>query len=324
MMSDGAQDFWTDDTSVLFTSFWGWTPETWGTVGWSGDRGLTRRANLLAQLTDPFVTVCYVTSNKSYIDPALKGMIAGFMLVSHQTGDRDEFTHPIHHGRDPDKWRHSLRAIRAFSYLPEHRLSVAEFDPGLMARARSVSAMGEVLTDRRQIARLRETPFVEVEVYSATGDGEAQEEFGPAKGMVRPGPAAGGGYSVPGGSRDLPRDLYVLRLHGDTDAFLGRSAEGRAIYKIGLAASPDMRRQAFQKAMPRGAFEWRVARTSSAAGFGNCPSFDAAVAGETAMKKHLVESAEWLGGEFYLATEASIDAAWHIAHVAVQGFGGEV
>ena len=109
-------DFWTDDTSVLFTSFWGWTPETWGTVGWSGDRGLTRRANLLAQLTDPFVTVCYVTSNKSYIDPALKGMIAGFMLVTHQTGDRDEFTHPIHHGRDPDKWRHSLRAIRAFSY----------------------------------------------------------------------------------------------------------------------------------------------------------------------------------------------------------------
>lgn len=323
-MSDGALDFWTDDTSVLFTSFWGWTPEDWGTVGWSGDRGLTRRTNLLKQLTDPFVTVCYVTSNKSYIDPALKGMIAGFMLVTHETGDRDEFTHPIHHGRDPDKWRHSLRAIRAFSYLPEHRLSVAEFDPGLMARARSVSAMGEILTDRRQIDRLRETPWVEVKVYSPDGGDELLNDMGPARGMVRPGPAAGRGYSVPDGTRDLPRDLYVLRLEGDTDAYLGRPAGGRAIYKIGLSASPDMRRQAFQKSMPRGAFEWSVERTSRAAGHGSCASFDAAVAGETAMKKHLVESSDWLGGEFYLATEADIDAAWRIGHAAVQAFRGKV
>lgn len=323
-MIGGATDFWTDDTSVLFTSFWGWTPETWGTVGWTGKGGLTRRTNLLKQLTDPFVTVAYVTSNKSYIDPKLKGMIAGFMLVTHQTGERDDFTHPIHHAADRDKWQHSLRAVRAFSYLPEHRLPVVDFDPSIMARARSVSAMGEILTDRRQIARLRETPWVEVDVYSHDGDGEDQEEFRPASGMVRPGPAAGDGYLVSSGTRELPRDLYVLRLQGDTNAYLGRPVEGRAIYKIGLSVSPDMRRQTFQKSMPRGAFEWRVARTSSDTGFGKCPSFDAAVAGETAMKTHLVENAEWLGGEFYLATEASIEAAWHIAHATVRAFGGKV
>jgi len=323
-MSDGGRDFWTDDSSVLFTSFWGWTPEDWGTVGWSGNRGLTRRTNLLKQLTDPFITVCYVTSNKNYIDPALKGMIAGFMLVTHQTGDRDEFTHPIHHGRDAEKWRHSLRAVRAFTYLPEYRLSVAEFDPGLVARARSVSAMGEILTDPRQIAQLREIPWVEVEVYSSDGADELIDDVGPARGMVRPGPAAGNGYSVPGGTRDLPRDLYVLRLKGDTDAYLGRHAEGRTIYKIGLSASPDLRRQAFQKSMPRGAFAWSVERTSSTESHASCPSFDAAVAGETAMKKHLLESSDWLGGEFYLASEADIDAAWSIAHAAVQAFTGKV
>jgi len=313
MIDDGG-NFWTDETSVLFTSFWGWGPDTWGTVGWTGDRGLTRRTNLLKKLTDPFITVCYVTSNKTYIDPDLKGMIAGFYLVSHQTGDRDTFTHPIHHDRDPQKWRHSLRAIRAFSYLPEHRLSVTEFDPTLPARARSVSAMGEILTDPAQIALLRETPWVEVEVYTPGAQGTESDETFPHQGQVRAGPASLDGYVVSGGTRLLQRELYVLRLTGDTDAYLGKPADGRSIYKIGLSASPDMRRQSFQKSMPRGAFNWRVDRTTGGSELGSGFSFDAAVAGEDAIKKCLVNSAEWLGGEFYLATESEIDEAWKIGH----------
>lgn len=138
-MTNDSAEFWTSNTSVLFTSLWGWSPETWGTIGWTGDRGHTRRANLLKTLSDPFITACYVTSNKSYADPELKGKLAGFYLVSHELGDRDEFSHPIHHSRNPDKWRHSLRAIRAFSYLPEYRLPVLKFDPTISDRARSVA-----------------------------------------------------------------------------------------------------------------------------------------------------------------------------------------
>lgn len=314
-MTASETDFWTDETSVLFTSFWGWTPETWGTVGWSGDRGRTRRTNLLKGLTDPFITVCYVTSNKTYIDPKLKGMIAGFMLVTHQTGDRDEFTHPIHHARDPNQWRHSLRAVRAFSYLPEYRLRAQDVFPDLSRTARHVSAMGEVLTDPATIDLLRRTPWVEVPVYSSSADGVPNVSAeGSAGGTVRPGPDNQGGYSVPPRFDQLPRDLYVLRLEGDTDAYLGRSAGGRAIFKIGLSASPDMRRQAFQKSMPRGAFQWLISRTSSASGFQAFHSFDAAVSGENIIKRRLAASSEWLGGEFYLASESDIDAAWHAAH----------
>ena len=318
-------DFWTDDTSVLFTSFWGWTPETWGTVGWSGNRGKTRRANLLKGLTDPFITVCYVTSNKTYIDPKLKGMIAGFMLVTHQTGDRDEFTHPIHHARDPDQWRHSLRAVRAFSYLPEYRLRAQDVFPELSRTARHVSAMGELISDPATIDLLRRTPWVEVPMYFSSTDGfstASEEEL--VGGSVRPGPDNEGGYSVPPRFGQLPRDLYVLRLEGDTDAYLGRSSEGRAIFKIGLSASPDMRRQAFQKSMPRGAFNWAVLRTSSDSGFKAFHSFDEAVVGENMIKQHLVGCAEWLGGEFYLAKEDDIEAAWHAGHASVQISSGKV
>lgn len=312
-------DIWDRGYSVLFTSFWGWSPGTWGTVGWSGERGLTRRSNLLAKLTDPFITVCYVTSNRSDIDPALKGKIGGFYLVSHETGDRDEFTHPIHHSRDPGKWRHSLRALRAFSYLPEHRLHVTDLDPGILARARSVSAMGEVLTDPAQIKLLRDTPWMEVDVYQPASTLAVESRTkGGLRGMVQAGPASNNGYVVAAGSQWTPRELYILRLDGDANAYLGQEASGRLIVKVGLAASPDMRRQAFQKAMPRGAFNWVVHRTTSGCGLGHCPSHAVAVKGEDAMKRHLAAHADWLGGEFYLATEADIEAAWQFGCQAVQ------
>lgn len=311
MMMDSADSFWTADTSVLFTSFWGWSPETWGTVGWSKDRGLTRRTNLLKVVSDPFITVCYVTSNKSNIDPALKGKIAGFLLVGHDTGDRDEFTHPIHHNNDQEKWRHSLRALRAFTYLPEHRLTVSELNPDLLDRALSVSAMGELISDPQQIALLRNTPWVEVDVYQSPFHQPAVGTDGQeVRGRVRAGPDGSGGYQVPHHIDGLPRKLYVLQLSGDTDAYLGKDAETRSIYKVGLSISPEMRRQFFQKSMPRGAFQWRIDKTSSILGSDACFSFDAAVAGENAMKEYLAVCAEWLGGEFYLATAHQIEEAW--------------
>jgi hypothetical protein len=314
-MSEAEADFWTDDSSVLFTSFYGWSPETWGTVGWTGDKGLGRRNNLLKELTDPFITVIYVTSNTTYGDPELKGMIAGFFLVSHETGDRHEFTHPIHHTRWPGKWQHSLRAIRAFSYLPEYRLTVSQLNPALLERARHVAAMGVVLTDPKQIKLLRETPWIEVDVYTPAAYVSNAVDALPDHGLVRPGPLNTGGYVVAEFTHHLSWQLYVLRLIGNTDAYLGDSAQGRSIYKIGLSVSPDMRRQAFEKAMPRGAFHWQVHRTTKLAS-PDCFSFDAAVAGEYAMKNHLAGCAKWLGGEFYLATESQIEEAWQLGHAA--------
>lgn len=307
---------WTDDMSVLFTSFWGWDPITWGTVGWSGQRGLTRRANLMAQLSDPFITVCYVTSNQTDTDPDLKGKIAGFYVVSHEIGDRDEFTHPIHHGREPSKWRHSNRALRAFSYLPEYRPSAMDVFPNLTTHARHVSAMGEVLTDPQIIERLRTIPYEEVEVYQPVA-ALAQQDEGPQRGMVPAGPAASEGYEVPNGTQNVARDLYILRLNGNVAAYLGREAEARSIIKVGLSASPDLRRQALQKSMPRGSFRWVVDRTRKSSGLPLCANHAVAVRGEDAMKRHLAAHADWLGGEFYLAHDNDIETAWQMSCAAV-------
>ncbi len=314
------EDFWSNTTSVFFTSFWRWDPATWGTVGFTKDRGKTRRSNLLKELSDPFITVCYITGNQTYTDPKLKGMIAGFYLVSHETGDRDEFTHPIHHGRDQEKWRHSLRALRAFSYLPEHRLSVRELDPALLKRALSIAGMGEMLTDPAQIALLKKTPWVEVDVYTPSAQAPKIDDPLPSQGQVRAGPASKDGYVVSAGTQQLQRELYILRLDGDTEAYLGKPANGRSIYKIGFSVSPDLRRQFFQKSMPRGAFQWSIYRTSTQSDFERHFSFDAAVTGENEMKNYLAKNAEWLGGEFYLATDSQINTAWQEGNLTAKDF----
>ncbi len=314
-MTEEVADVWTDASSVLFTSFWGWGPETWGAIGWTKDRGRTRRDNLLRELPDPFICVGYVTGNRTDTDPNLKGMIAGFYLVSHETGDRDEFTHPIHHdhGGEPEKWRHSLRAIRAFSYLPEYRRRAIDLFPNLSRTALSVAGWGRIITDPAEIDKLRSIPWIEVPVFSSPrNESEPHEPDHPISGMVKAGPASSGGYVVLEGTENLPRELYVLRLTGDIAAYLGRGTGDASIYKIGLSYSPELRRQSLQKSMPKGTFKWELARTTRKDGHAPYSRFSAAVAGEDAIKRHLVASnSEWLGGEFYLASDAQIAAAWH-------------
>jgi hypothetical protein len=48
--------------------------------------------------------------------------------------------------------------------------------------------------------------------------------------------------------------------------------------------------------------------------------FAAAEAGEMAMKRFLAVNGEWLGGEFYLADDASIAAAWEMGRQAAKTF----
>lgn len=318
MIQDSA-DFWTEKTSVLFTSFWGWSPESWGTIGWTGEEGRSRRAALLQELTNPFIAVVYVT--KAIGDEHLRGKIAGFYLVSHEVGHRDEFTHPSHHDLEPQKWEHSLRAVRAFSYVPELTILAADFDPTLRNRSLAVSRWCETITDPEKIALLRAIPWVETAVYrspqtelfeTATND--------PLRGFNRAGPANRSGYAVSSSAQDLKRELYALRFNGPVDAFLGRPAQGKQIYKIGLSASPALRMQSLQGALPDGAFRWCIHRQSGQGQPKGLFSFEAAVTGEYAMKNSLAKSAEWLGGEFYLASEEDLSTAWKLGIEAATSY----
>ena len=196
------------------------------------------------------------------------------------------------------------------TFLPEYRLHVEELDPTIGPRARAVAAFGEPL-DEGRVQKLLAIPFVEVPVFGATGvvDGDIQI---PGRGghKVKAGPANRSGYSVPGEPPDTEKELYALILKGDTSAFLGEPAADRHIFKIGLSLSPKTRLDVFNRSLPKGAYSWLLHRSTRLDGDDPYPTFEAAEAGENAMKDCLGADGQWLGAEFYAASNSAFERAW--------------
>jgi predicted HNH restriction endonuclease len=171
MENASKKSIWDEDYDVYFTSFWGWSPDTWAVIGWTGRQGETRRDNLLgSRLTNPFIVACYVTKNahrnNPETSPELGGKIVGFYLVSHEKCLRDEFTSSIHHDRDREKWQYSLRATRAFSYLPKFRPTAEEFYPDLWKHARYISSKCDRISNANQIKDLQDPYWFEDKIYT--------------------------------------------------------------------------------------------------------------------------------------------------------------
>ena len=307
-----SEDIWDRGYSIYLTSFWGWSPETWGKVGFT-DEG--RRRTVLRETDAPFIMVVYVTKTAPEAEDELKGKVAGFYLVSHQEGDRDEFTAPFQHSRRPDQWRFALKAEQAFTFLPAHRLDIDELDPTIATevRGQSVARYATELTSD-QVEQLRKVPFVEVPVYGVNRALDPYVIQPPERqhppGQVPAGPPRRNGYAVDGEPEDAPKELYVLVLEGDMEAFIEGGANGRHVYKVGQSMSAEIRLAFFQCAMPYGRFKWQLLRSTRLDGHDFYPGYDIAVAGENAMKKVLAEKAEWLGGEFYAATIEQLNEAW--------------
>lgn len=306
------EEMWDGRLTVMLTSFWGWSPETWGTVGFTAEG---RRDTIVAESTDPFIMVIYVTKTARGASADIKGMITGFYLVSHIAGHRNDFTDPSHFDREPEKWQHSLKAIRAFDFLPEYRLHIDDFDPSASDRARAIASSGEILPTNL-IEKLKALPVMEVPVFDGYGQLDAGLQIhARPRHMVRAGPANRSGYMVSGEPLDTEKELYALALEGDTDTFLGEPAGGRRIFKIGLSISPQSRLAALQKALPNGTYRWTIHRSTRKDRHDPYPCFEAAEAGETAMKQMLAQqvlthNTKWLGGEFYAATDENLESAW--------------
>ncbi|PTW61376.1 hypothetical protein C8N35_10285 [Breoghania corrubedonensis] len=94
--------------------------------------------------------------------------------------------------------------------------------------------------------------------------------------------------------------------------------------KVGYSGSPKTRCYAFNKAIPKCAFDWKILKVE----VGRSPSLNCKIAeeGENAMKYSLQRAgAEPLGYEFFLANDMQIEGAWLAGHQAVgNALSGEV
>ncbi|MFC0340773.1 hypothetical protein [Paracoccus niistensis] len=301
-----------DPPNVWLTGFWEFHPEAQGFLGFTSE---ARRRGFING-TKPGVLVVIYGNGRASKDEW--GKVIGIQQCSHQLGHAEEFSAPAEWDkkiRDPDvsnRWNYAVKATRAWRVTPESRIAIRDFAPKAVASGawQHIGSLGVSLSAEEAINILK-LDLQEVAVYGGNpfyqaSPGTAKEVFAPSKA----GPVSQQSFTSK--EAEGPKHLYILRLQGDMDAFLGKPANGRVIVKAGFSRSPQTRCDDHNRALPRCAFRWEVMHSGSMHNFDAYPSSDHAKAGERAMQEVLCREpySQSLGGEFFLSDPAIIEEAW--------------
>lgn len=302
-----------DPPNVWLTSFYGFRPEEWGLLGFT-DEG--RRRSFLEGSQPGVLVVVYGAGQALTAD---RGKIIGIQQCSHQIGHTRQFMSPAMWAskeRDPnrkDKWNFAVKATRAWRVTPESQMAVTDFAPQATASGawQHIGARG-VRLNREEALNILNLDLQEVNIYGenpilGSVPATAKEILAPSKA----GPVSKNAYVTR--EAEGPKHLYILRLVGDTDAFLGQASNGHMLIKAGFSRSPQTRCDDHNRALPRCAYRWEVRWSGIASGYDPYPTSDHAKAGEKAMQRILctLPRGRSLGGEFFLADPDLIEEAWH-------------
>jgi hypothetical protein len=304
-----------DGRNVWLTSFWGFSPDKWGCIGFSDEQ----KRNRFVSKTKPGALVAiYVTKNKGDLDK--RGKVIGVMEVSHQAGHAREFISGDQWAKkeaDPEsrgKWPYALRATRAWRIIGEDWQYVDDLFP-LAYNSADPQLIGSagVPLDQYEAEKLLQLEVYEVPIYGTSRP--VDQLIATLETVLTPSravPTAQTGYWI--GETDGPKHLYILKLEGDIAAYLGRKAsavEDKEIIKVGFSKSPLARRDQIQSSYPVGTFRWTVVHPQDGSAPAPYANARIAIAGEDAMKARLVEDgAESLGGEFFIAADWLIQTTW--------------
>jgi len=310
-----------DPTNVWITSFWGWSPEAWGCVGFSKPG---RLKTIMREAGPGSFWVTYVTESSPDAQEDMKGKIVGFYQLGDETGHSSQFIEPEVYELFPDRWVHAVRAVGAWTIDRTDWQSVREFAsdsyfaPNGKDRGRSIAQSGRRLK-KFEAEKLLDMKFRYVEPYSGSTsmikNGRTPDQ-GKAHAPSRPGPAVDG-LCLVDRSKNTAKNLYILELLGGSEEFLGRTPEdinGRKIIKVGLSHTPEVRCDAYNASLPDGRFRWELIRSTSRDGDDRYKNHDIAVEGEQAMKDYFMlpsNTAQSLDREFFLAKQGTIDEAWN-------------
>ncbi len=303
---------YTEPPNVWLTSFYGFGPEEWGFLGFSDDR----RLRTFIDGSQPGVLVVIYAAGQAASEDL--GQIIGVLQCSHQQGTAQQFMAPAawqSKQSDPTsarKWNFAIKATRAWRVTPESRLTIREFAPQATATGawQHIGAQGVPLS-RQEALNILKLDLQETDVYGenpiiGSTPGNAKLVLAPSKA----GPVSQRSFVTR--ESEGPKHLYVLKLEGDADAFLGEPANGKVIVKAGFSKSPQTRRDDHNRALPQGVFRWVVLYSGVLSDLDAYPSSEHAKAGERAMQDVLCRhpAGRSLGGEFFLAEPELIAEAW--------------
>lgn len=309
-MMDPIDAITTDPPNVWLTSFYGFDPASWGYLGFSTS---AQRSGFIKRSKPGVLVVIYGVGSAP---PGEHGHVIGILQCSHRVNNAKAYMSPATWAakeQSPDskgKWELGVKAERAWRVAPEHRRRIADFafDTYRPSRGQTIGSQGMPLTAAEAL-QILDLQLQEVSVFGENpildaGFGLGSDVLSPSKA----GPVSQKPFMVR--ESEGPKSLYVLVLEGDADAFLGYPAGGQHIIKVGMSGSPIGRCDDHNRALPKGAFFWRVLRTNASEGMDPFPNSRSAIEGENEMKRSLVDSGHCLGGEFFLATDAATEAAW--------------
>ena len=308
--------------------FWGWSPETWGCVGYPN---IGLRTRFFQNDLNTRLMFIYVTKSAGRKDGAPKtqvNKIVGFYELSECEGLRYDFQEAFHHEREPGKWLHSIKANRAFTIrnnpLPFTYDADQIFKTGGMGTRYGINsdALSSTAYEFLKSCTYEEVPVFGSSMMDANGisfpppkkaGAESNETKHPHN--LRRKPVKGGapnnsGYYVKP-EADSEKSLYILELCGDIDSYTNKDCAGKKIIKVGLSFSPESRKEFFNRVMPDGEYNWEILKSTQLDGHIPYSCHRVAERGEWAMKEFFHRNHEnHLSGEFYLASERDIQIAW--------------
>lgn len=303
------------DREVWLTSFWGYSPESWGCIGFTEE---VDRDAFLRKAPDGCLIAIYVTGNRARPDGIpMKGKVVGLMELSRKTGIVQDFISAeevefLRTEIENGKWRYSVQARRAWSFVPEEWLPVAEFAPTTYRPelGRHISRRCIRLT-ANEASRALGMNVVPRPLFRSGAPMAPELPMSALDAITfsQAGPVSQNPHVV--AESEGPKRLYILRLVGNVDAMLGSvDAGGRDILKVGFSASPLSRRDTFQAALPGTGYRWEIVRANDRP----WRNSQVAIAGEDAMKDAMRTAA--LGREFFLGSDADIERAWNAGQAA--------
>ncbi len=307
---------------VFLKSFYGFTPETWGFLGYTE---AFMRDWFLRESKPGALVVIAGTGKAHHASERLR--VLGVQQQSHVTGTKWDFLAPQRHDeerRDPDRgrrWHHALKAVRAWRIPDEDRPYVRDIFPATHNDGKNGTAIGSygMRLHASEARKLLDLTLVEVPVF---GGGSVDALIpGPAAELLkpsRPGPVSQSGYMVR--EAEGPKHLYILRLLGDERHLFGYDPAGCWVVKVGFSVSPSTRCQTHNKALPACAYDWQVWHSTHNDGRHPFASSHHAKAGEQAMKDLLERDGRSLGGEFFLASSSAVARAWKAGVNAAEAY----
>ena len=296
--------------NVWITYFDGFDPSTWGFVGFDTDG---KRKSFLRRSQ---AGVLVVIAGSPQAKPEEKHQIIGVLQCSHEIGvDRDympsaAFADKESNPRSRGSWANAVRVVRAWEVSEDSRMHIRDFASETYTgkNGQHIGSQGSPLAIS-EAKRLLTMNLRETEVFNCPPIGGTN--FAPAVDVLRP--------SRPGPTSQSPTEhreaegpchVYLLALSGKPGIFLNDPSARGKIIKAGFSKAPEDRREAHNRHIPVGPFQWNVLKSTAAEGRAPFPGSVQGKAAEAALIAALDRDGRSLGREFFLAEDSVIEDAW--------------